>query len=351
MYEVEGVIGGKVQFDKSTGTVTWMQNSVTEAVIPNAIDGVSVVAVGDWATPQRDTFTKLVLPESVTVIGQGLGQNSGLRAISIPSGVTELPKYCFRGCDSLLSVIIPGNVKTIGDCCFQNCGALKTATLEEGVTGIGQNAFKNCSELVTLSLPSTLKTIANYAFRYCDILEFVTYGGKDFYPFDGGVKGLTLGNYCFGGCFFGHPDFSASYKTGKWYRQLHELEPTGDYVQDIMAIAESQLGYHEGNSLSQMDGTNKGSDDYSEYCYWWNEPGEMWCGEYAAWCLAMASVPYEVVEPKYQTKDKDGEDRKFAWSDTAYACGAANYELKTGDVILFKYSGGNHVVLCKIGIC
>lgn len=347
MYAVEGVVGGKVQFDKSIGTVTWMQNTVTQAVIPDTIDGVKVVAIGDWATPQKETFTKLVLPDSVTSIGQGLGQYSGLTEVVIPSGVSVISKYSFRGCNSLVNLTVPGNVKTIEDCCFMNCKSLKTVTLEEGVSEVCQNAFQGCSEMVTLSMPSSLKTIGNYAFRYCDILEFVTYGGKDFYPFDGGVKGLTLGDFCFQGAYFGHPDFSDSYKTGKWYKQLHQVTPTGDYVTDIMAIAESQLGYHEGNSLSQMDGVHKGSDNYAEYVYWWNEPGEMWCGEYAAWCLAMASVPYEVVEPKYQTKDKNGDSRKFAWTDTVYAGGAANYGLTAGDVILFKYSGGNHVVIVK----
>ena len=348
-YDVDGVVGGKIKFDKATGTVTSFYNAVTEAVIPDTIDGVKVVAIGDWATPQKDTFTKLVIPDSVTSVGQGLGQNSGITEIVIPSGISALEKYSFRGCNGLTEVVIPGNVKTIENCCFQNCTSLKSVTLESGVEQIGQNAFQDCSELVTLSMPSTLKKIDSYAFRYCDILEYVTYGGKDFYPFDGGVKGLTLEDYCFGGCFFGHPDFSASYKTGKWYKQLHQVKPTGDYLTDLMAIAESQMGYHEGNSLKDMSGNNtKGNGDYSEMVYWWNEPGEKWCGEYVGWCLAMSSMPYEMVHPKYNMMDAEGNRRDFEWADTRYAGGAKNYELKQGDVILFRYGSGgsgNHVIL------
>ena len=140
-------------------------------------------------------------------------------------------------------------------------------------------------------------------------------------------------------------DFSDSYKTGEWYRKLHQVKPTGDYLKDLMAIAQSQLNYHEGDSLDEMDGAHEGDGDFAEYCYWWDEPGTLWCGEYIAWCFAMASTPYEIVKPKYQTRDKDGNTRRFSWDETGYAGGEKNYYLKQGDVILFRYSGGNHVIL------
>ncbi|MBQ7584370.1 MAG: leucine-rich repeat protein, partial [Lachnospiraceae bacterium] len=348
MYEVEGVTGGRVQFDKSTGTVTWMQKTVTEAVIPEEIDGVKVTAIGDWATPQSESFVRLELPDTVTSVGEGLCQKSGITDVSLPSGISSLPKYCFRYCDFLESVTVPGNVKKLDNCCFQYCKSLKTVTIGAGVAEIGQNSFEGCPALETLSMPSSLKKIGSYAFRSCSRLENVTYDGRSFYPFDGGEdKYVELGDYCFGDCFFGHPDFSDSYKSGRWYKELHKVKPTGDYLTDLFAIAESQMGYHEGNSLKEMDGAHKGNGDYAEYTYWWNEPGHMWCGEYVGWCIAMASMPYEMVHPKYTAMGRDGEKRLYSWDDTVYAEGSAVIELKKGDVILFKYDGGNHIILVE----
>lgn len=322
MYEVDGIEGGRVQFDKSKGAITWFETGVTKAVIPREIDGVAVTTIGDWVG--RDSnITELSIPSSVTTLGEGVFWNTK---------ITDLT--------------IPGSVKVISKNSFANNELLKNVTIKSGVTEIGDYCFTYCEELETLSMPKTLKKIGEYSFRSCFDLENVTYDGRtDFYPFDGSEKkNVTLGEGCFNGAFFGHPDFSDSYKTGKWYRQLHGVTPTGDYLKDLMAIAGSQMGYHEGNNLKQMDGNSKGKGDYAEYNYWWNEPGSKWCGEYAAWCIAMASIPYEIIEPKYQTMDGAGKKRNYSWEDTAYA-GTGSYQLKQGDVILFKYKNGNHVII------
>ena len=324
-YEVDGVKGGRIRFDTSTGTVTGFESGVTQADIPEKIDGVAVTAIRDW-----------------------VGKNSDIAILSIPSSVTTLGEGVFYN-SKITDLTIPGSIKVIPKNSFSENQLLKSVSIENGVTEIGDYCFTYCEELETLSMPGTLKKIGQYSFRECFDLENVFYDGRtDFYPFDGGEKNLTLGEGCFDGALFGHPDFSDSYKKGNWYRQLHSVTPTGNYLNDLMAIAESQLGYHEGNSLSQMNGNfSKAKGDYAEYNYWWNEPGSKWCGEYAAWCIAMASIPYEIIEPKYNTMDDAGKKRNFSWEDTAYAGGDKGYELKKGDVILFKYKNGNHVVIVE----
>nr|MCR4762088.1 leucine-rich repeat protein [Lachnospiraceae bacterium] len=324
MYTVEGIKGGRVQFDKNTGTITWFETGVTEALIPESIDGTTVTTIGAW-----------------------VGQNSNIEKLSIPSTVTTLEEGVFRNM-KITELTVPGSISQISKNSFAYNKYLKTVILESGVTEIGSYCFQYCDTLETLSMPKTLKKIGEYSFRSCADLESVTYDNRSFYPFDGDEdKYVTCEEGCFVGALFGHPDFSDSYKTGKWYRQLHEVTPTGDYLADLFAIAQSQMGYHEGNSLKEMDGNQKGKGDYAEYNYWWNEPGSMWCGEYVAWCLAMASTPYEIVHPKYTMIGRDGNNRNVAWTDTVYAGGEKAYELKKGDVILFRYKNGNHIILVE----
>lgn len=269
------VPGGKIYFDKSTGTVTSSDHSVTEAVIPERIDGVTVTAIGNNAFNDRTGLKKVTMPDTVT--------------------------------------------------------------------RIGDNAFTRCTELQSVVLSSALTSIGAYAFRNDESLESCTWkGGEAFDPFQEGLS-VEIGSMAFTDCFFLRPDFSNSYKRGMYYKQLHSnstrklLKGKAAYLSDIIVIAKSQLGYHEGNSYDQMDGTAYGYGDYSEYTCWWGEPGQMWCGEFVAWCIAMASVPEEIFKRKYQTP------KIYTWEETSYAGGS--YSLKQGDVLHFDYEGGNHVCL------
>lgn len=214
------------------------------------------------------------------------------------------------------------------------------------VTAIGSNAFQYRDDLERVSLPGTVTKIGDYAFRFDECLSDFTLGGSRFDPFDEN-NGVDVGYLAFTDCLFVRPDFSDSYKKGNYYRLLHSsatrdyLKGKEHYLSDITVIAKSQLGYHEGNSLNDMDGTSYGYGDYSEYTYFWGEPGMMWCGEFVAWCIAMASVPREIFTSKYHTPD----ECTFTWDQTSYAGSGGNYRLKQGDVLHFDYEGGNHVCL------
>ena len=75
----------------------------------------------------------------------------------------------------------------------------------------------------------------------------------------------------------GDGDFSREYRGSVYYDRLMEVQLTGDYRTDILAVAQSQLGYHEGDNLRQLDGTSQGSGDYSEYGYYFGSAGSGWC--------------------------------------------------------------------------
>lgn len=278
MMTVDGVEGGQIKFDKSTGHITKADSTITKAVIPSVIDGVAVKAVADSA---------------------------------------------FFGIKTLSEVSLP-----------------------EGLERIGTNAFQNNTSLERLALPSTLKSIGDYAFRRCRPLKQVTLGGRDFYPFIDYNGPVWIGYLAFEDCQFGHMDFSPSYEAGEYYQKLHEVVPTGNYIDDIFAIGLSQLGYHEGDNFDEMDGSHtKGTGDFAEMTYWYNDAGSMWCGEFAGWCMAMASVPEEIISRKYFAADEN--DWHEDWKESAYAGNAGGFTMRKGDVILFRYSGGNHIAMVE----
>ncbi|MCR5324623.1 MAG: leucine-rich repeat protein [Lachnospiraceae bacterium] len=384
-YKVDGLWWG---FEKATGTITWIPWDWQGGKIPSEIEGVKVTALGEWACTnndegKRDHLTEVILPEGLTRLDSGafwkcriknislpdslqvIGDSSfsempELESLTVPGSVTEIGKYCFTNDPKLESLIFMDGKgsRTIGDWSIADVPSLKNISFGKGFTKIGSGVARYAEALETVSLPSGLKSIGDYAFRFDENLESVTVGGKEIdFRFQFADEGIKLGDYAFGDTYFLRKDFSPSYKNGKWYEALHKLEltagETGDYVSDIFKIAYSQKGYHEGDSFDEQHGNNKkGDGDYAEYNYWWGEPGTKWCGEFAGWVIAMASVPQEIYSSKYDTPEED----TYVWEDTAYATMSHSqelaalgqkYEIKKGDVILFNYDGGNHVIIVE----
>ena len=87
--------------------------------------------------------------------------------------------------------------------------------------------------------------------------------------------------------------FSEAYKTSVWYENFTALELTQNDRNNILRIAISQLGYHEGNSPEDFDGMNtEGSENYIEYGRLlvpnWNDNSYDWCACFVNWCLNQA---------------------------------------------------------------
>ena len=136
-----------------------------------------VVSVSAW---QFNTFTALrnvILPESVTLIGQNaFSECTSLASIQLPNYLTEIGSYSFDGCSSLASVNFPDTLHSIGDFAFRGCTALTTITLPDGLTSVGQNAFRECS-ITEIDIPDTLTNVGDNAFSGCPLATVDTGDG------------------------------------------------------------------------------------------------------------------------------------------------------------------------------
>ena len=81
----------------------------------------------------------------------------------IPSSITNIKKYAFYGCDSLVSITVPGTT-TMGEGAFQLCDNLKEITFEEGTYMIPRKAFFRCASIKRLVLPASLAVVDENAF-------------------------------------------------------------------------------------------------------------------------------------------------------------------------------------------
>ncbi len=99
---------------------------------------------------------------------------------------------------------------------------------------------------------------------------------------------------------------SAAYLAGPYYQNLTALTLTGDQRTDLILVALSQLGYHEGDSDNELHGLNtSGSRNFVEYNRLHGKVdngegngvsyGYYWCCSFATWCARQAGISREVV--------------------------------------------------------
>ena len=114
-----------------------------------------------------------------------------------------------------------------------------------------------------------------------------------------------------------------------WNAMFADLEFSGDWSEDLLAVAYSQLGYTEStrNFITDENGNNKG---YTRYGAWYGVPYGDWCAMFVSFCLNYAGIPAEAVpynsccEPWTEILD---ERDMFVFS--------GDYEPQAGDIIFF----------------
>ena len=137
--------------------------------------------------------------------------------------------------------------------------------------------------------------------------------------------------------------FSDAYKTSVWYENFTSLELTSNDRNNILRIAVSQLGYHEGDSAKDFDGMNKnGSSNYIEYARLlvphYNDNAYEWCACFVNWCLNQAR--YDKASSEIGCWKWVGELKTMKmWQDSAAYKGT--YTPKPADMIFFNWDGKN----------
>ena len=87
--------------------------------------------------------------------------------------VTVIRSHAFAACHDLKSVIIPDTVTSIGNSAFLDT-SIESITIPDSVKRLGKCTFENCTLLKSITIPHSVTTIDNYAFNHCNSLETVT---------------------------------------------------------------------------------------------------------------------------------------------------------------------------------
>ena len=154
------------------------------------IDMPNVDSIGQGAFMDCTNLYRIVLLNSLECIDNNTFSGCGnLKRVEIPRGVTRIGENAFANCISLSEVVIPGNVDSIENEAFSGCSNLAEIVISDGVTTIGSRAFADCISLSKIVIPGSVSWVGNL-FDGCSSLTSVT-------MHDGVTE---IGRSAFGGC-------------------------------------------------------------------------------------------------------------------------------------------------------
>ena len=153
-------------------------------------------------------------------------------------------------------------------------------------------------------------------------------------------------------------NFTSAYQSSKYYEQLMGLRLKGNARDNLVNVAMTQLGYHEGRSAASTGGNGNGNDmdNYTEYGRWYYnhvDSGDVfyrgaWCSMFVSWCANEAGISSSVIPRRalvaYMAQAFGS--RYYTWNRTA--CGYGSKKIQRGDLIIFSASAAGR--LSHIGI-
>lgn len=128
----------------------------TVVKIPSVFNGKPVIKIKDSTFADNTKITKVIIPDSIEVLGKSIFSNCKLLKEVVFEGlgkITVIPDNTFYKCSSLEFVNIPTSVKQINDLAFYGCSSISELYIPISVVSIGRSAFGAMSSLTTLRVP------------------------------------------------------------------------------------------------------------------------------------------------------------------------------------------------------
>ncbi len=173
------------------------EDGAYELVVPEEIDGETVVSIGDECFSYDSNVTKITLPDTVTSIGESAFEYcTSLTEVNIPDGVTSIEAYTFYRCYALTDVTIPDTVTSIAKYAFYYCTSLPELILPDGLVSISEAAISYCTSLTELNIPASVQEIGSYVFAASNALtSFTCDSDSEYFTIENGVlynKSMTV---------------------------------------------------------------------------------------------------------------------------------------------------------------
>ena len=117
-----------------------------------------------------------------------------------------------------------------------------------------------------------------------------------------------------------------------WWRMFCDMELSGDWAEDLIQVAESQLGYTE-SELNFSDEDPWNPHGYTRYGAWYGIPYGDWCAMFISFCMYYAEIPADIFPYNCHCSEwvRELSERGM------YRNWDEGYEPKRGDLIFFDF--------------
>ena len=140
-------------------------DSATEVVIPEEIEGLPVTEIGSGAFNECVNLKSVVMPDSVKLLGaNAFAYCENLESITLSNSIETILFGTFVKCSNLKSISIPDSVTYIGMTAFEDCSSLTSIVIPDAVTGIGDYAFAGSKNLESITIPASVDKIGFWCF-------------------------------------------------------------------------------------------------------------------------------------------------------------------------------------------
>ena len=151
---------------KRAGTVVGVDPDVTELVIPDDIDKLSIGGFPEG-------IKSIIYPDNWTKwSGPRLEDLANLQYVHLPDNLNVLPSNTIAGCVSLTKVDFPSKLTEIQSGNFSGCDSLAKIDLPDSITDIGQKCFMGTS-ISTFVFPPAIQVVPPKMFDTWTELEYV----------------------------------------------------------------------------------------------------------------------------------------------------------------------------------
>lgn len=135
-----------------------------------------------------------------------------------------------------------------------------------------------------------------------------------------------------------YADTTADRETAELWEKAIPQELSGQWAEDVVAIAESQLGYAESKQNYIVSDETGALYGYTRYGEWYGDPYGDWCAMFASFCLRYAGIPEE---------DFPVDANCIHWTEALREAGlfldAGDGLPEAGDLIFFDFDPDNDI--------
>lgn len=152
--------------------------SIGDHAFYNCADLLSVrlpegfLSIGEYAFQFDYALTAIELPDSLQEMRAGAFAQCGLKEITIPGSLAQLPERALMSCTDLKTARLEEGVLSIGENAFGGCRSLEMFSAAEGLRTIGPDAFAEALSLTSVTLPDSVQEIGTRAFYVCNFSSF-----------------------------------------------------------------------------------------------------------------------------------------------------------------------------------